>query len=196
MDAAVDGECCRCRRKQAHGVAQGCTQHRYQPGYKRPGAGCRKRQRNCNAASGARFEMGMGVAQDYSSAYSWYKLAYDRGSNIAEQHAITCLRLCYENNIFPDGGESFLRTCANKRNTKAMISLAYYYRFFNSDGRDFSEALRYYRQAAESGDSEAQYLLGRFLVMKNLLKRERNKVISLVGFFTGKRLELCRHRRI
>ncbi len=123
------------------------------------------------------WEMGMGVAQDYDTAYYWYKLAYDRGSSIAEQHAITCLRLCFENNIFPEGAESFLRTCANKRNTKAMISLAYYYRFYNSDGRDFAEALRFYRQAAESGDSEAQYLLGRFLVMKNLLKRERNKVI-------------------
>lgn len=126
---------------------------------------------------GRALEMGMGVAQDYSSAYTWYKTAYDRGSNIAEQHAISCLRLCYENNIFPTDSDVFLRTCANKRNTKAMIGLAYYYRFYNSDGRDFAEALRYYRQAAESGDSEAQYLLGRFLVMKNLLKRERNKVI-------------------
>lgn len=123
------------------------------------------------------WEMGMGVAQDFNNAYEWYKRAYDLGSYIAEQHAINSLRLCFENNIFPQGAEAFLRSCANKRNTKAMISLAYYYRFYNPDGRDFPEALRFYRQAAESGDSEAQYLLGRFLVMKNLLKKERNLVI-------------------
>ena len=123
------------------------------------------------------WELGMGVEKDLSCAYYWYKLAYDRGSDVAEQHAINCLRACFENNIFPEDAEAFLRSCANKRNTKAMISLAYYYRFYNSDGRDFAEALRFYRQAAESGDSEAQYLLGRFLVMKNLLKRERNLVI-------------------
>lgn len=123
------------------------------------------------------WEMGMGVQQDFNNAYDWYKRAYDLGSNMAELHAITCLRSCFENNIFPDGAEAFLRSCANKRNTKAMISLAYYFRFYNPDGRDFSEALRFYRQAAESGDSEAQYLLGRLLVMKNLLKKERNLVI-------------------
>ncbi|MCC6977106.1 MAG: SEL1-like repeat protein [Candidatus Melainabacteria bacterium] len=123
------------------------------------------------------WEMGMGVAQDFNLAYDWYKRAYDLGSDAAEQHAITCLRSCFENNIFPEGAEAFLRSCANKRNTKAMISLAYFFRFYNPDGRDFSEALRFYRQAAESGDSEGQYLLGRFLVMKNLLKRERNLVI-------------------
>lgn len=123
------------------------------------------------------WELGMGVPQDFDRAYYWYKLAYDRGSDIAEQHAITCLRQCFENNIFPTGAEEFLRNCANKRNTKAMISLAYFHRFYNPDGRDFQEALRFYRQAAESGDSEAQYFLGRFLVMKNLLKRERSHVI-------------------
>ncbi len=123
------------------------------------------------------WEMGMGVAQDFNCAYYWYKRAYDLGSTVAEQHAIKCLRFCFENNIFPADAEEFLRNCANKRNTKAMLSLAYYYRFYNPDGRDFGEALRFYRQAAESGDSEAQYLLGRFLVMKNLLKRERNRVI-------------------
>lgn len=123
------------------------------------------------------WEMGMGLQRDLDSAYYWYKRAYDLGSNVAEQHAINCLRLCFENNIFPLDAEGFLRSCANKRNTKAMISLAYYHRFYNPDGRDFSEALRYYRMAAECGDSEAQYLLGRFLVMKNLLKRERNLVI-------------------
>lgn len=122
-------------------------------------------------------EMGMGLQQDLDSAYYWYKRAYDFGCDVAEQHAVKCLRLCFENNIFPADAETFLRSCANKKNTKAMISLAYYYRFFNPNGRDFSEALRYYRMAAESGDSEAQYLLGRFLVMKNLLKRERNLVI-------------------
>lgn len=123
------------------------------------------------------WEMGMGLEKDLYSAYYWYKRAYDLGSDVAEQHAIKCLRLCFENNIFPEDAEAFLRSCANKRNTKAMISLAYYYRFYNPSGRDFAEALRYYRMAAESADSEAQYLLGRFLVMKNLLKRERNLVI-------------------
>ncbi|MBX9951835.1 MAG: protein kinase [Candidatus Obscuribacterales bacterium] len=123
------------------------------------------------------WEMGMGLHKDLDSAYYWYKRAYDMGSDLAEQHAVKCLRLCFENNIFPQDAENFLRSCANKRNTKAMISLAYYHRFYNPVGRDFSEALRYYRMAAESGDSEAQYLLGRFLIMKNLLKRERNLVI-------------------
>lgn len=123
------------------------------------------------------WEMGMGLHQDLDSAYYWYKRAYDMGSELAEQHAVKCLRLCFENNVFPEDAESFLRSCANRRNTKAMISLAYYHRFYNPVGRDFAEALRYYRMAAESGDSEAQYLLGRFLIMKNLLKRERNLVI-------------------
>lgn len=128
-------------------------------------------------ALGRCYELGMGIGFDLSQAYHWYKTAYDRGSAFAEQHAVKCLRNCFENNIFPDGAENFLRDSANKRNTNAMISLAYYYRFQNPDGRDFSEALRFYRQAAESSDSEAQYLLGRFLVMKNLLKHERSHVI-------------------
>lgn len=128
-------------------------------------------------ALGRCYELGMGVAQDLKQAYHWYKTAYDRGSSFAEQHALKCLRTCFENNVFPDGAENFLRDSANKRNTNAMISLAYFFRFQNPDGQDFAESLRFYRQAAESGDSEAQYLLGRFLLMKNLVKHERERAI-------------------
>ncbi len=124
------------------------------------------------------YERGIGVPRDPDRAQKLYRTVYDAGNETVEPHLVNCYRTCFEENIFPDDAVvPFLKKVANRRSTEAMIALASYYRALNPDGRQLQESVLWYRKAAELGDRDAQYQLGRFLVMKNRLRRERQGIV-------------------
>lgn len=123
------------------------------------------------------YENGLGVPLDPGKALDLYMRAFDNGSELVESHIIGCLRACFEAGIYPERGLGWLLIVANRRDTRAMIALAAYYKSNNPEGRDLRECMRWYRRGAEFGDRECRFLLGRFMVMKNLQKRDRLGVI-------------------
>lgn len=123
------------------------------------------------------YEEGIGVEQDLLEAASIYMSAHERGGDI-ENDVLRCLMSCFENQLFPDGAEEWLNKQARRNNPKVMIALAAYWRSDRPGGRNFPEAIKCYRKACVLGDREAQYLLGRFLIMKNLVNRERLGVVK------------------
>jgi hypothetical protein len=122
------------------------------------------------------YEEGIGVEKSLVDAASIYMSAHDRGVDV-ENDVLRCLTLCFEDQLFPDGAEQWLEKQARRNNPKVMIAFATYWRSDRPGGRDFQESLKWYRKASNLGDRDAQYLLGRFLTMKNLLNRERLSVV-------------------
>lgn len=123
------------------------------------------------------YETGVGVTQDLNRAQELYRTVYDAGSDLAEPLLIGCYKTCFEDHFFPDYAKEFLLDAAHRRNPHAMVCLATYYRGLNPEGRDHGSALMWYRKAAEIGDRDAQYTLGRFLVMKNRHRRQRQGAV-------------------
>lgn len=121
-------------------------------------------------------EGGKGVEKDLIEAASIYLSAHERGCPV-ENDVLRCLKECFENQLFPDGAEEWLNKQSRRNNPKVMMVLATYWRSDKPGGRNFNEALKWYRKACDLGDREAQYQLGRFLIMKNLLNRERTRVV-------------------
>lgn len=125
------------------------------------------------------YEVGIGVPKDLAKAADLYLKAYDVGSDIVEPYLVACYKNCFESKMFPERAEGWLLLSAEQRgNRQAMIALATWYRSPNPHGRNFYEAVRWYRTAAESGDRDAQYLLARYLIMKNMNKRERDRLVK------------------
>lgn len=123
------------------------------------------------------YEAGVGVPQDLNRAQELYRTVYDGGCDLAEPLLIGCYMTCFEDHFFPELAKDFLLDAAQRRNPHAMVCLATYYRGLNPDGRDHASALFWYRKAAEIGDRDAQYTLGRFLVMKNRHRRQRQGAV-------------------
>lgn len=123
------------------------------------------------------YERGIGIAKNLARAAELYMAAYKFGSELVEPYLSSCYRSCFESAIFPEGSLDWLQEAASRGNVSAMLAVAGYWRTNSPQGRDLNEALRWYRRAAEFGDRDAQYLLARFLTMKNLNKRERLRVV-------------------
>jgi uncharacterized protein len=122
---------------------------------------------------GTLYEKGLGVPQDYAEAAKWYRRAVETGNDMA---AFSFYFLCRD-------GKSTKRDCAdvakwlsilaNQVDNGSLFPLGIQSQFYLGTlyekglgvPQDHAEAAKWYRKAADQGDSTAQFTLGGLYVI-------------------------------
>ena len=121
------------------------------------------------------YEKGQGVSQNYIEAVNWYRKSaeqgcadaennlgecYERGRGVEEDYkeAMKWFRkaaICNNSNAKESIKRMKLRKTAEQGSAESQLELGWYYRMKD----DYTEAVKWYRKAAEQGDANAQGLL-------------------------------------
>ncbi|MDR1827727.1 MAG: sel1 repeat family protein [Methylobacteriaceae bacterium] len=101
----------------------------------------------------------VGVFQDKSKAFQWYKTAAGHGDRDAQY----CLgsMYAYSQGVHEDTAEAlkWYRAAAEQGHAKAQFALSTMYLFGQGVPEDKTEALKWHKTAAEQGDAVVQFLL-------------------------------------
>lgn len=123
-------------------------------------------------ALGSKYYHGKGVAQNYTEAAKWYRLAADQGNEGAQY----MLGVMYESGegvaqSFTEAAK-WLRLAANQGDAGAQNNLGLMYNHGEGVAQNYTEAVKWFRLAAEQGTKEAQVSLGWYYMNgnKNLTK--------------------------
>ena len=109
---------------------------------------------------GSRYRAGEGVAQDFTEAVRWFRLAADQGHAVAQNS----LGVRYGKGEgvpqdFAEAARWYLKAAAQDL-PAAQDNLGAMYSKGEGVSQDFTEAVRWHRLAAEQGFAAAQYHLG------------------------------------
>ena len=115
-------------------------------------------------AHDAGWEAGQGdaanQAQDYDTAFQWYRRAADKGST----HAKAQLGVHYARGLGVDEDDrkalQWTREAANEGDVKGMRDLGDLYFFGTGVPRDNTQSTAWYRKAADLGDVNSEYEMG------------------------------------
>lgn len=108
---------------------------------------------------GWNYERGLGVRQDYAKALEWYRKAADLGNEAARTRIEAVETLISRNNEGPGQGPAGAGQVRSDAGGEGEIeALALGNRYFNE--KNYAEAVKYYRKAAELGNVDAQTTLG------------------------------------
>ena len=108
---------------------------------------------------GWNYERGLGVRQDYAKALEWYRKAADLGNEAARTRIEAVETLISRNNEGPGQGPAGAGQVRSDAGGEGEIeALALGNRYFNE--KNYAEAVKYYRKAAELGNADAQTTLG------------------------------------
>jgi TPR repeat protein len=109
---------------------------------------------------GYAFDLGQGVPQDYTQAFTWYRKAADQGYAIAQFN----LGVLYaEGHGLPQDyaqASTWFRKAADQGYSTAEFSLGFLYATGKGVAHDDTQAAFWYRKAAEQGLADAEYGLG------------------------------------
>ena len=109
---------------------------------------------------GCIYDEGYVVAQDYSAAMKWYRMAADQG-HASSQHN---LGIMYEKGqgVAQDYSVAmkWFRMAADKGHADSQCNLGIIYEKGQGVAQDYSAAMKWHRMAAGQGLAEAQYNLG------------------------------------
>lgn len=109
------------------------------------------------------YEHGFGVKKDLRVAIEYYKLSAEQGNAEAQNRLGELYYSGTEDDIVEKDlvrAEYYFKAAALKNHAAAKNNLAHLYEF-NKGSSHIQEAARYYTQAAEQGNIEAQYNIGR-----------------------------------
>ena len=113
---------------------------------------------------GLLYENGQGVPQDYAEAARWYRKAADQGNTIARHNleaararSLEAGRAAYQRGNVAEAMR-LLRPLADQGNARAQASLGDV--FATTAPKDYTQAIIWYRKAADQGDRNGQTGLG------------------------------------
>lgn len=108
---------------------------------------------------GWKYELGLGVSQDYTEALKWYRKSADLGNKSARQRIKTVESLIsYEQKGSSQSSSGTGQAQSDAGGEGEIEALALGNRYFNE--KNYAEAVKYYRKAAELGNVDAQTTLG------------------------------------
>jgi len=108
---------------------------------------------------GWKYELGLGVSQDYTEALKWYRKSADLGNKSARQRIKTVESLIsYEQKGSSQSSSGTGQAQSDAGGEGEIEALALGNRYFNE--KNYAEAVKYYRKAAELGNADAQSTLG------------------------------------
>ena len=135
-------------------------------------------QAQCDIADG--YYRGDGVAQDYTEAAKWYRLAADQGSGDAQSNLGNMYRWGYGVSQDYVQALQWYRLAADQGNSHAQYNIGIMYSYALGVKQDYTEAVKWYRLAADQGHSDAKTKL-QDLERKSTPEETNSEVLFDIG---------------